>query len=99
MSTNKFPEFSADELVSWLQAKYRQHGEIEDGVAAERLKSLTAEVSVLRTGLENLIKSSQAIIDNRHEDLGERDDVEPYLKNRISIARKALDTASGSQKS
>ena len=41
---NDFPEFSTDELVRWLQAKYRRHGEIEDGVAAERLKSLSAEL-------------------------------------------------------
>jgi len=40
---SNFPEFSTDELVRWLQAKYRRHGEIEDGIAAERLKSLTTE--------------------------------------------------------
>lgn len=45
---SEFPEFSTDELVRWLQAKYRRHSEIEDGVAAERLKELAAEVINLR---------------------------------------------------
>jgi len=45
--TDDFPEISTDELVRWLQKKYRRHGEIEDGVAAERLKSQSAEVSRL----------------------------------------------------
>ena len=45
---NDFPEFSTDELVCWLQAKYRRHSEIEDGVAAERLKSLSTENECLQ---------------------------------------------------
>ncbi len=39
-----FPEFSTDELLRWLDAKYSRHGEIEDGVAAVRLRSLTDEI-------------------------------------------------------
>ncbi len=47
-----FPEIGTDELVHWLQAKYRRHGEIEDGVAAERLKSLTTKVERLSGSLK-----------------------------------------------
>lgn len=58
---DEFPEFSTDELVHWLQAKYRRHGEIEDGVAAERLKSLTAEVSDLEFDKAHLLCAMNSI--------------------------------------
>jgi len=54
-----FPEISTDELVGWLQKKYRRHGEIEDGVAAERLKSLTTEHQVMREALEFISDANQ----------------------------------------
>ncbi len=37
-------ELSTDELIRWLNKKYSRHGEIEDGLAAERLKLLSSEV-------------------------------------------------------
>ena len=38
-------ELSTDELIRWLNKKYSRHGEIEDGLAAERLKLLSSEVT------------------------------------------------------
>lgn len=65
--------------------------------ATERLFSATLAAESQRKRIEqlesafgDLIKSCQAIIDNRHENLSERDDVEPYLKNRLMIARRSL---------
>lgn len=55
--SDQFPEFSTDELVTWLQAKYRRHGEVEDGVAAERLKALTTEGAKL----ERIRKAADAL--------------------------------------
>lgn len=37
------PSINTDELVRWLENKYRRHGEIADGVAAFRLARLKAE--------------------------------------------------------
>jgi len=75
---------------------YEKTGELM--VKHSDYESLCAEGGRVRTGLEDLIQSCQAIIDNRHEDLGERDDVEPYLKNRLMLARKVLTSVSGSPK-
>ncbi len=58
--------------------------------AAKENGELRERIEQLEAALGELIKSCQAIIDNRHEDLGERDDVEPYLKNRLMIARRSL---------
>ena len=63
---DKFPEFSTDELVSWLQAKYRRHGEIEDGVAAERLQLLSAENKVMRDALKYIDDVANTLDDAEH---------------------------------
>ena len=58
----------------------------------EQVERLQAENERLSSGLNDLIKSCQAIIENAHEDapLDDRDDIMPYLKNRLFVARKAL---------
>lgn len=45
------PEISTDELVRWLENKYRRHGEIEDGVAARRLQVLVSKLDRLTKAL------------------------------------------------
>jgi len=37
MLNDELPTLNDKELIHWLWAKYRRHGEIEDGAAAERL--------------------------------------------------------------
>ena len=41
-------ELSTDELIRWLDKKYSRHGEIEDGLAAERLRSLSCEGELIK---------------------------------------------------
>ena len=45
-------ELSTDELIRWLDKKYSRHGEIEDGLAAERLKLLSSEGGIKTRALE-----------------------------------------------
>jgi len=47
--------FSTEELARWLDKKYSRHGEIEDGLAAERLRTLQARVDELK-GLQPFIE-------------------------------------------
>jgi hypothetical protein len=51
------------ELIVWLNKKYSRHGEIEDGLAAERLHTLTTERERLRAALEKI----NAYIEHRYQ--------------------------------
>jgi len=106
-----FPEFTTDELIKWLQAKYRRHGEIEDGVAAERLKTLSAEGSSKDEDIKLLLAVSDAardlhksIILDLHKHDGwmqfdfTADPIDLYWVHHLRLALQALDTsASGKQ--
>lgn len=56
---DEMPTLSDKELIHWLWAKYRRHGEIEDGAAAERLESLLAE----NTSLQNRLDLAMNLLD------------------------------------
>lgn len=44
--------YTTDELVTWLENKWRRHGEVEDRFAAERLTALATLLGDIKTDLE-----------------------------------------------
>ena len=47
-------DYSILNLVHWLNAKYRRHGELEDSAAADALEQQAAQIEALRADAERL---------------------------------------------
>jgi citrate synthase len=48
MSDDLDPNITQADLVAWLRAKYKRHGEIEDSLCADRMEALEAELQTSR---------------------------------------------------
>jgi hypothetical protein len=58
---DKLPAITLENAEAWLLAKYRRHREIEDGQCLSLIRSQAAEISRLRGGMEQLVKSAQGL--------------------------------------
>ena len=77
-------DYSILNLVHWLNAKYRRHGELEDSAAADALEQQAAQIEALRADAERLTTALNKIAEHQNSDWPDR------CQALVNIARTAL---------
>ena len=77
-------DYSILNLVHWLNAKYRRHGELEDSAAADALEQQAAQIEALRADAERLRSALNFIAEHMCSDWSQR------CQAMVNTARAAL---------